>query len=81
MIGSALSLCVHHGGLGSRLAQGDADLSFLHGTDLFLAVLVCQRYGLRLRPKPLLDAISEVLLASAHLKKNESTPIALAAAA
>jgi hypothetical protein len=61
---------VHHGGLGSRLPQGDADLSFLHGTDLFLAVLVCQRYGLRLRPKPLLDAISEVLLASAHLKKN-----------
>ena len=59
---------VHHGGLGRRLLQGDADLSFLHGTDLFLAVLVCQRYGLRLRPKPLLDAISEVLLASAHQK-------------
>jgi hypothetical protein len=53
---------VHHGGLGSRLTQGEADLAFLHGTDQFLTVLVCQRYGLRLRPKPLIDAISEVLL-------------------
>ena len=53
---------VHHGGLGSRLIQGEADLAFLHGTEQFLAVLVCQHYGLRVRPKPLIDAISEVLL-------------------
>jgi hypothetical protein len=51
---------VHHGGLGSRLPQGDADLAFLHGTDQFLVLLVCQHYGLRLRPKPLIDAIVEV---------------------
>jgi hypothetical protein len=52
---------VHHGGLGVRLPQGDADLSFLRGTDLFLALLVCQRYGLRLTSKPLVDAIVETL--------------------
>jgi hypothetical protein len=52
---------VHHGGLGVRLPQGDADLSFLHGTDQFLALLVCQRYGLQLNPKPLVDAIVETL--------------------
>jgi hypothetical protein len=53
---------VHHGGLGVRLPQGEADLSFLHGTDQFLTALVCLRYGLRLIPQPLFDAIGEVLM-------------------
>jgi hypothetical protein len=56
---------VHHGGLGVRLPQGDADLSFLHGTEQFLAVLVCHRYGLQLRPQPMIDAIGEVLMKGA----------------
>jgi hypothetical protein len=66
---------VHHGGLGVRLPQGEADLSFLRGTYWFLTVLVCQRYGLRLRPKPLVDALVETL--TGH-PMNEQMELALA---
>ncbi|HEY8006115.1 MAG TPA: hypothetical protein VIE66_04780 [Methylocella sp.] len=52
---------VHHGGLGVRLPQGDADLSFLHETDMFLACLVCQRYQLKPTPKPMIDFLMGVL--------------------
>lgn len=53
---------VHRGGLGVHLSQGEADLSFLHETDYFLTALLCLRYGLQLRPQPLLNAIGDVVM-------------------
>ena len=53
---------VHHGGLGVRLLQGEDDLSFLRGTDMFLAMLVCQRFRLRPQPKPIIDFLVRVLV-------------------
>jgi hypothetical protein len=52
---------VHHGGLGIRLPQGEDDLSFLCETDMFLALLVCQRYRLWPQPKPIIDFLLKVL--------------------
>lgn len=52
---------VHHGGLGSRLPHADDDLSFLLGTDMFLAMLVCERFQLLPRPNPIIDFLLGVL--------------------